>query len=51
MGRFPNYWPFVRGIHQLLVDSPHKGPVMCRYDIVCCYFQQAVKQIIELPVI
>ena len=22
------YWPFVRGIHQLLVDSPHKGPVM-----------------------
>ena len=28
-------WPFVRGIHQLLVDSPHKGPVMekaCPYD-------------------
>ena len=22
------YWPFVRGIHQWLVDSPHKGPVM-----------------------
>ena len=21
------YWPFVRGIHQWLVDSPHKGPV------------------------
>ena len=21
-------WPFVRGIHQWLVDSPHKGPVM-----------------------
>ena len=28
-------WPFVRGIHQLLVDSPHKEPVMekaCLYD-------------------
>ena len=23
----PHYWPFVRGIHQWLVDSPHKGPV------------------------
>ena len=23
-----HYWPFVRGIHQSLVDSPHKGPVM-----------------------
>ena len=22
------YWPFVRGIHRWLVDSPHKGPVM-----------------------
>ena len=21
---FPHYWTFVRGIHQLLVDSPHK---------------------------
>ena len=25
---FPHYWPFVQGIHQLLVDSQHKGPVM-----------------------
>ena len=23
-----HYWPFVRGIHQSLVDSPHKGPVI-----------------------
>ena len=23
--QFPCYWPFVRGIHQSLVDSPHKG--------------------------
>ena len=22
-----HYWPFVREIHQWLVDSPHKGPV------------------------
>ena len=22
-----HYWPFVRGIHQSLVDSPHKEPV------------------------
>ena len=22
---FPRYWPFVRGIHQSPVDSPHKG--------------------------
>ena len=24
----PNYWSFVWRIHQYLVDSPHKGPVM-----------------------
>ena len=23
-----HYWPFVRGIHQSLMGSPHKGPVM-----------------------
>ena len=22
---FPRYWPFVRGIHQSVVNSPHKG--------------------------
>ena len=25
---FLHYWLFVRGIHQSLVDSPHRGPVM-----------------------
>ena len=35
----PHNWPFVRGIHQSLVDSPHKGPVTrkafpCRYIIM-----------------
>ena len=29
---FPHYWPFVRGIHRSPVDSPHKGPVMERFD-------------------
>ena len=33
-----HYWPFVRGIHWLPVDSPHKGPVMLkvfpRHDII-----------------
>ena len=24
---FQHYWPFVLGIHQLLVDSQHKGPI------------------------
>ena len=26
--KFPHYWPFVRGVHWSLVDSPHKRPVM-----------------------
>ena len=26
--RFLLYWPFVRGIHQWLVDSPHKAPAV-----------------------
>ena len=28
---FLHYWPFVRGIHQSVVDSPHKGPVTQSY--------------------
>ena len=28
-----NYWPFVRGIHRSLVDSPHKGPVMQNIEV------------------
>ena len=34
---FPHYWPFVQGIHQLLVDSQHKGPVMQGWYSLCCY--------------
>ena len=29
--RFQHYWPFVRGIQQSLVVSPHKGPVMWNF--------------------
>ena len=32
-----HYWPFVGGIHQWLVDSPRKGPVMWCFD-VCLFF-------------
>ena len=31
--RFPNYCPCVWGIHRLLVDSLHKGPVMLSFDV------------------
>ena len=31
--RFQHYWPFVCGIHQSLVDSPHKGPVAWIFDV------------------
>ena len=30
---FLHYWPFVRGIHQWLVDSPHKGPAMQSFGV------------------
>ena len=33
----PRHWPFVRGIHRWLVNSPHKEPVtrkMCPFDDV-----------------
>ena len=36
---FPRYWPFVRGIHWSLVDSPHKGQ-WCRalmFSLICAW--------------
>ena len=33
METFASYWPFVRGIHRLPVDSPHKGPWKRNFDI------------------
>ena len=32
---FPRYWPFMRGIHQSSVNSPHKWPVK---RIFCVFF-------------
>ena len=31
---FPCYWPFVWGIHQSTVNSPHIGPVKRSFDVV-----------------
>ena len=31
---FPHYWPFVWGIHQWLVNSPHKRPVTQSFDVL-----------------
>ena len=45
---FLHHWPFVRGIHQLLVDSPHKGPVIQSIDVffvvnpTCCWTNSEV---------
>ena len=30
---FPRNWPFVRGIHRLPVNSPHKWPVTRSFDV------------------
>ena len=30
---FPHYRHFMRGIHWSMVDSPHKGPVMWKFDV------------------
>ena len=37
--RFPRYWPFVHGIHQSPVNSPHKG-LWCgalMYPLICAW--------------
>ena len=41
---FPHNWPFVRGIHQSPVDSPHKGAVGCAVHSspTCVQFQSDV---------
>ena len=45
---FPHYWPFVRGIQQWLLDSPHKGPVMWIFDVSLLLTKQAVEQTVNL---
>ena len=36
---FPRYWPFVRGIHQPPVNSPHKGQWrgVLMFSLICVY--------------
>ena len=46
----PTYWPFVRGIHQWLVDSPHKGPVALSFVFSWCPTEQSSDQTIEMSV-
>ena len=40
----PHHWPFVRGIHWSLVDSPHKGPVMGNFDV---FFDVALNKLLN----
>ena len=41
---FPRYWPFVRGIHRLPVNSPHKGQWRgaLLFSLVCACINGAV---------
>ena len=36
---FPRYWPFVRGIHWSLVNSPHKGQLRgaLMFSLICAW--------------
>ena len=49
-----HYWPFVRGIHQSLVDSPHKGPVMWKgflyHDVTLCQSHKVIDMDPTVPV-
>ena len=58
--RFPQHWPFVRGIHRSLADSPHKGPVKPRFNVLLATLdkllarktkQNKTKQTVDLSVI
>ena len=41
---FPRYWPFVRGIHQSLVNSPHKGQWRraLMFSLICVWINSSV---------
>ena len=50
--RFPPYCPFIRGINQSLVDSPHKGPTApALMGFLLCQPKQTVEQTVELSAI
>ena len=48
---FLHYWPFVREIHWLPVDSPHKGTEMQIIDFFLCSPEHAVEQTADLQLI
>ena len=48
---FPHYRPFVRGIHQSLVDSLYKGPAMWNFLFFLCQPKLAVQQTFTRPII
>ena len=48
---FPCYQPFVWGIHQSPVNSPHKGPVTQTLMFLWCESTKVIKQTVEWPVI
>ena len=41
---FPRYWPFVRGIHRSLVNSPHKGQWrgVLMFSLICARINGSV---------
>ena len=43
---FPRYWPFVRGIHQSPVNSPHKGQWRgaLMFSSICAWINVWIKQ-------
>ena len=43
---FPRYWPFVRGIHQSPVNSPHKGQWRgaLMFSLICTSNKWLIKQ-------
>ena len=49
---FPQYWPFVRVIHQWTKDSTDKRPSNAGlWCFLCCNMEQAVGHTVELPII
>ena len=51
METFSSYWPFVKGIHRLPVDSPHKGQWRRASisSLMCAW--KTVEQRVDMPVI
>ena len=47
METFPHYWPFVRGIHRFLVNSPHKGQWRgaFMFSLICVWINRWVNNL------